>query len=458
MAQTTLTTLDSINTLYKNKVTDLLGFTPALNNLWNFVYIKNATLDSRKQEKHGLYSTEVEFLEKLQYVLVSVEIAGWSFKYDYIPAYARNAFTGVERPTKVTMTVTDDNRLKLFDTFTGTIVKNIFKKTTSVFRVGDTSHNLGSFVFKIINPYSNMYLPFKEIQTEQVSFEITCKNVHFGSSPQLSFSRSETKPMTMTFEFFCDVIQFSTNKSLKTITEPKEVTEKDETIAEDVKITKETLAEAEAEAEAKKEEKDKQSSGKLDITTQVIKAVQKLLYTNKPAFSNLFFASFDFGIAEIEFSDFDFNIILESVTIDGYNLDYSFSEASVKNLFEKIRRPVNISYTIIDNNKLTFLNAIYKCVRGYYYNDELGCFRRGVAGKNMSSVIVLYDLYSSKTPVPRYVVYATGMKILKTPSISLTYSSSEPIKYTFDVVCDNITFYNRDDMGTTELFKGLLIQ
>jgi putative lipoic acid-binding regulatory protein len=368
--------------------------------------------------------------------MTSVEIPGWSFKYDYIPSRAINVMVGVDRPTKLSITVTDDHRLKVFDTFVSIITRKLFDKTNSTFKTGTSGKDIGDFTFNIINPYltERLYKPFSTVDPSQVSFKITCKSIHIGSSPELVLSRSEAKPMTYTLEFMCDRIEFSTIESNIIESVDKEGVVLRENTA--------TLEEVEAESPQ-------------STTSQ--KQLEKLLSVNKPAFSNLFFTNFDFGIDSEEFKNLNFDVQVESVSVEGYNLDYSFSEASIKNLFDKIRRPITISYTIIDNNKLTFLNAIYKCVRSYYYNDADGAFRRGSAGKYMSSTIVLYDTYGSNVPVPKYLVYATGMKILKTPSISLGYTGSEPIKYTFDVVCDNITFYNQDDLRASTRFRGMIV-
>lgn len=441
----------------RNIMDTLVGFTPALSNMWEFEFIEEPTTS-------GLDSFSREVLKNLKYLITAIEIEGWSFKYDFIPAKQRNVITEVTRPTKITINVSDTLGLGVLNSLITVITNHLFSTAKSTFITGPTGKNLGNFKIRIINPYYmgnriNDYSPFSDGATDSkfISFEIECKNIHIGGTPPLVLNRKEAKPIEYSIDFYCDNINFISSLTV----EPSDI-KTTETIEKETQANPYPYGTANIITTPYMVDGTEVLSPGIQSQSSKVPnsmAFDKFLQVTFPVFSNLFYMDFDFGKEKQELVDLTssvkknnvFNdVMIESVTIDGYKIEYSFSESVLKNLFTKISRPRKISLSVIDNNKLSFLNALYTVVKTYYYNEIAGYFVNGAAGKNMNASFVLYYNSTAKEPISiQYFIYAEGIKIEKLPTLSLNYTNSEVIRYSVDLVCDSINFFNKEGIDRT---------
>ena len=421
----------------RNTQDALLQFTPALSNFWDFRY--GCLVDS------GFSDAQQEMMENLTYLVTSIEIEGWSFKYDYIDAKQINVLTGVKRPTRITLTLSDTKEIGVLDSILTLINLNIFSKKDSTFRTGVLGKIIGQFDIRILDPYkkntttASAFIPIAEID-QNTSFQITCKDVHIGSTPQLILSRSESKPLSYSIDFYCDSILYASH-ILNIAPSPKSISDKEPSLKISTPATK-------------------AATNKQWLNP----SFEKFLNISTPTFSNLFYVDFDFNadIGDLKnilrpgdrlFTD----ILIESVTIDGYNIDYTFSEALRKNLFSKIKRQISLSLSIIDNKDLPFLSAVYVILQKYYYCASEGYFINSSGGKNMVATFVLYETnLKTGRPEVTYIIYAEGIQIEKLPSLSLSYTNSDMIKYSINFVCDDITFLNKEDIAASSFVNKVI--
>lgn len=441
-----------MNINIQKPIQTLLNFTPALSNLWEFEF--------EISPNSGFDGGAKNILENLKYCISSIDIEGWSFKYDYIPAFQENVLIGVNRPTKITMTLTDTKRLGMLDSFINLVQNRIFFQDNSTFRLGANGKIIGNFIIKIINPYYKgslieYYFPLQDepIGEEFISFVITCENVCLGKTPPIVLTRTESEPMTYMFDFYCDFMEYVSN------------------IPE---TTPERLSLKTLELNHKKEpytttpRQSTTGAGVPSIPIVVSNKFKKFLDVTTPVFSNMFLVDFNFGSDSLmlpfnnrhRLNGIFNDMIIENVTIDGYTIDYTFNEAILKNLPTKINRPLNISFSIIDNNELSFLTDLNIIIKERYYSYREGCFRQYPSGKNMEAIFVMYSKNSDGLAELEYLIYAEGMKIARMPTLSLNYTNSEVIRYTVDMVCDNITYFNKKEIernsGLNERVNNLL--
>ena len=435
----------------RNTIGSLIEFTPALTNLWEFEFEEGA--DS------GLDAGAREVLQNLKYLISSIEIEGWSFKYDFIPAFQQNVIVGLTRPTKITMTLTDTKNLGVLDSLINLIKNRIFYQPTSTVIPGISGKNLGKFTIKIINPYyqgdNKKYYPLSDTATPDkfVSFIVVCDRIHLGTTPPIILTRAEAKPLSYVFEFYCDFIDYVSNEI-----EP----------SPEKKTIKQLDIDMIREPEIRPKLEDTKNAGVPAPGINISKTFEKFLKITTPVFSNLFHVDFEFGkensilrklnasVRSGEPNLFN-DVIIESVTIDGYKMDYFFSESTIQNLLLKVHRPLNISFTVIDNSNLSFLSALYIIIKNYYYRSQAGCYVRYPDGKNMSATFVLYDTLASGIPDLQYLIYSEGMKIARMPSLSLNYTNSEVIKYSVDMVCDNITYFNKNEVQGNKILSNKVV-
>lgn len=138
-----------------------------------------------------------------------------------------------------------------------------------------------------------------------------------------------------------------------------------------------------------------------------------------------------------------FKIRIESINVDGYDIEYTLNEATKQNQLTKASKARNISMRVRESSDFFFYKYMYQWYTEFY-DPVLNRYRIGSTDNSDKADIVkkrtvelkAMGNVDSSTSILNLVCNNAMPK--KVPSLSFNYTSSTPLIYDLSFVSDNI--------------------
>jgi len=178
--------------------------------------------------------------------------------------------------------------------------------------------------------------------------------------------------------------------------------------------------------------------------------ITKLLtVADNVAFTNLF----DVEIGASESARSNFNISLESITLDGADIEYTLNDSTKAHQFVKASRHRNLSIRVRERSNFYFYQYLLDWFLNFYdpinnvyvigsHDNQADPIAGAVPETIVKNRTISIKAYGNKeSSIPPFKMIAHTAKIQKLPSVSLDYKNSSPIVYDVSFVCDYIYLY-----------------
>jgi len=181
-----------------------------------------------------------------------------------------------------------------------------------------------------------------------------------------------------------------------------------------------------------------------------------LTIADNNAFSNLYDVTIN--------KNATFNLRVESIQVDGYNIDYKLNDSTRQAMLQKVNRPRSIQMTVRESGDYALLKYLSEWLVNFY-DPKKNVYIAGAdfatpasAGENdiLRKRPIKIEAWgnSPSKDIPDLTIGVTGAMIEKCPSLSLSWADSKPITYQVSFVCEYIEFkFGTIALSTMEQFK-----